>query len=208
MYAPSLGLAIVVATLLDFLEGALSRRAIPARVGHAALAVLLVAGMVLGCVAMIGIQAAFQARSRDDRALAAALKQAAPDPAPGAMLLVLEDARAAVRTGARRFDGALLSPLSLQGSATPYIRWMYGRNDLHAAQITSWAPPTVAEVAADGVALLGLEPAFPMGIEPRSDGAVLVPWSRLLTLCIDPKGGVHLAREGPLRCGTVGRGPS
>jgi hypothetical protein len=197
-YAPSLGLAIAAAAAIDLVDRPLRWTA--AYLSARRLGALALTGVLaLGLVAMIGIQARFRARSHADRELAAELRRAVPDPAPDALFLVLGDARRGTTTGAAHFDGALPSPLSLRQAATPFVRWVYRRRDLYAAQLMPWIPVAIAETTPDGPRLIGLEPAFPLPMAASPRGGVVVPWGNLVPLRIGVDGEVELVSRSEVR---------
>jgi hypothetical protein len=196
-YAPSLGLAIAGAAALDL--AARGRRSAARSLTASCAAAALALVLALGCIAMVGIQAGFRARSRADAALVDALRRALPAPAPGALLLFVDDARRPVATGALRFDTALASPLALPQAASPYIRWAYRRRDLLAAQPTAWSSVAIAETAAEGALLVGLEPAYSGALPTDPAGGVLVPWERIVPLAIGADGTVTLVPRAAVR---------
>lgn len=190
-YAPALGLSFVVAVVLDRLGCGRVASTAPARWTQRGATLVVVIALLAGCVAMVGVQAAYRARTYADAALGEALTRAVPEPAPQTVFLVLGDARQPVATGATTLDGELVSAISLPQSATPWIRWAYRRRDLFAAQPAPWGV-RIADATAAGVRIVGLEPAFRIEHTAHPEGGVTVPWSHVVALRVDRDGGVHL----------------
>jgi len=193
-YAPSLGLAMVLAAARDGLTDRRGGRSPVARLIRVVVTGVVTAVAVLACVGMVGVQASYRARAQADTALGRTLRRAVPEPPPGTLFLVLADARRPVATGAAAFDGEFTSVLVLPQAATPWVRFAYARHDLFAAEPVAWGV-TIAGVSDDGARIVGLEPAFPMQLDPDPRGGVVIPWRSMIPLRVDCDGRVHV--EGP-----------
>lgn len=143
-YAPMTGAATALAGLGELLGRRLdcSPRAAAARI---AVAAGLVPALAACAVMMIGIQAAYRARDRQDQRDAATLLAAIPDPAPDSTLVPLYIRGQAFSTGSANFDRAFRTPYMSWWSATNFTRFTYRRSDLHAST-AEWLAPAVRGV--------------------------------------------------------------
>lgn len=191
-YAPALGLAIVACVALDRLTWGRGGDPAAARTLRRLTTAAVASAVLAACIVMVGVQAAYRARTHADAALGAALTRAVPEPVPHTLFLVLDDARQPVATGSAALDGELVSAIALPQAATPWVRWAYRRRDLFAAQPAPWGV-RISAVTAAGVRIVGLESAFGIAHPADTDGGVTVPWSHLVALHVERDGSVRLA---------------
>ncbi len=190
-YAPSLAVAVVGAALVARAATRVPRRWRNRAGGLVAgsMAVLVVAGMF----GLVGYQTLFQRRAEADASLAAALRAALPEPDVGSIFLVLGDRRGLAQTGGVRFEDSLPGALDLPQSATPFVRWTYGRLDLGATRPARWRPEWIRRLTAEGVEIRLTDQGFDFDLAADDDGVVLVPWDRVLPFRITANGAVERA---------------
>ena len=127
-YAPSAGLAIALAGLL---EAMLCRKArLPAARIVARAAAL--PALICAAVMMVGIQHAYRVRWQADEQQGEALRQLVPTPpsAPRTVFIPVRVADRPVQTGATAFDRYFISPLFSEWAAGWWLQLHYRREDV------------------------------------------------------------------------------
>lgn len=131
-YAPSVGLAIALAGVLEYVFVIMRQR--PA--AHVVVRGLAVPALLVGAVMMIGIQSAYRARWRADERQGEALRGLVP--APGVktrpVFVPVRVADRPVNTGARAFDAYFMPPLGSEWAAGWWLQRHYRREDVFCVQ--------------------------------------------------------------------------
>ena len=127
-YAPSAGLAIALAGLLEIVLGSLCRRPAMHIIARVAALPMLIGGALM----MIGIQHAYRARWHADKRQGEALRRLVPTPSalPRPVFVPVRVADHPVYTGARSFDDYFVSPLISEWAAGWWLQLHYRRTDL------------------------------------------------------------------------------
>jgi hypothetical protein len=188
-YAPMVGIAIIAGAAADLVARLIEQR--PAVAGRARLAagIALTPALALFALIMVGIQAAYRERARADLADVQTLRDAVPDPAPGAVFVPVRIAGQVFHTDSARFDHSFRGVFMSWWSGTPCIRFGYGRADV-SAERGEWNLPGLRD--ADAHTLTGFEGAT-------------VPLDRAVTFEIDESGRLRLVTA--LRLERPGRAP-
>jgi hypothetical protein len=131
-YAPSIGLAIALAGLLDLLLTKLPRRPLASIITRAVALPILLAGAVM----MIGIQDAYRTRWQADQQQGETLRRLIPAPpdSPRPVFIPIRVADHPIRTGSHNFDNHFLSPLFSEWAAGWWLELHYRRNDVLTVQ--------------------------------------------------------------------------
>ncbi len=188
-YAPAVGLAFIVAAVLDFGAARASRRGESGRVGRVLTGAAVLGVVGTGAVMMVGVQGLLRARWQLDLAQAGALRQMMPDPPPGTVFLPISMRDRPARTGSERFDNAAIGAFRLSWSALPLVQMTYGRSDLAAGNSWHQYSREILRADAEGVVVtraLGGAPASETG------GGFVLPWERVVPFEIDEDGKVRL----------------
>jgi hypothetical protein len=176
LYAPALGLAVLLAAALTAGTD-MSRRPVGARRGVRAAVAGAGAGVLLVlALAMVGVQDGFSRRGRMDRELLAQVRRLMPDPAPGSVLVPVRVDPPAQPPSAMRFESYYWNVVSTWWSARWALRLAYRRSDLDAGHAT-WGGSGWRSPALDGVYI-------------QSVGRV--PWERVIPFEVDGSNTVRL----------------
>jgi hypothetical protein len=148
-YAPSAGLAIALAGLLEIVLSGVCRRPTILIVARVAALPALIGGTVM----MIGIQHAYRARWQADERQGEALRRLFPAPpaVPRPVFIPVRVADHPVQTGARAFDEYFVSPLVSEWAAGWWLQLQYRRNDLLCVQGQAGGAPIVGWIDAQSV---------------------------------------------------------
>ena len=125
MYTPLVGFSIALGGLVAAgvsLFGPRTRRRLAA-----ALAPVVIAGACAGAVTMMGLQKAYQLRTREDQAIMAQLMRLVPEPPPQTIFLPVRLEHWPTRTGMIRFDRLRPGVFETIWSATAIVRQSYRR---------------------------------------------------------------------------------
>lgn len=192
LYFPLIGLAIVLAALLDALLAAVRARIAQATLIALAAAVLVPA-VLLSTVVLIGAQTMWQRRARIDQSELAQLRQLIPDPPRDAFFVPIELAAQPASLNLPWFDRFRLGVFQTDWSSRAAIRRAFQRADVRAIARQSWRPYGLTPTPAGLLLARGVKAE----LEPQTDGpdGALIPHDRLIPFVEGPKGQIKLVRE-------------
>jgi hypothetical protein len=178
-YAPTIGLALLVALALDVgARHAPSREGL-ARAGRLGVGIVAASAAVCCALMLIGAQSMFQKRAARDLAEVAALRTLVPDPEPGSVFVPVRVARPPVRPRAEGFEPWFEGAMNNWWSARWIVRFEYRRADLDCGHTNWWDQQGFERVDPDGVVVRGV-PDGPVG------------WERVIPFEIDERNRVRL----------------
>ncbi len=196
-YVPLLGVAMMLAALLDGIAGALHGRA-----GVAARLVISLAAFVVivpSTLALIGYQTCFQLRWLEDQREIAALHQMVPAPPPNTVFMPLRLGALATHTGHVLFDRSRYGVFETPWSAHAAVQHEYRRDDIGATSYNPWVatPRTpVDKPGEDGVRWTkGLSKDMTALFPKDPDGGLRIPWINAVPFVTDPDGQLRLIRR-------------
>lgn len=201
LYAPLLGVAIVIAVGLDVVVDAANalrpRASIALRTTLAAMLLPLVG---FGTIGMIGFQRHLQARYQQDQSEIRQLVTMIPDPPAGAIFAPFRTTHV-THTGYPIFDRSRFGVFETGWSGTPEIRRAYRRADIAATVFSPWAPLPLVEPDAVGIRYtLGLPSiATPTNANHAGKGSDAagdrIRWESIIPFVVDADGRVKLIRR-------------
>ncbi len=190
-YVPLIGLAMVVAALLDaILSLRFPKTPHAPAVARATAALAGVAAAAIGVVCLVGTQSFLHARWKQDQYEIAELKRLVPNPPPNTVFVPMRTNATPTRTGLIFFDRGRYGVLETPWSASDAIAFAYHRSDLGATSYNPWLPPPripLDKPGPDGArwthglskSLLAIFPADP-------EGGVRIPWTNMVPLVTEP----------------------
>jgi len=201
IYTALLGIAIAFGALLAAISAcvpARSRRWIGVAVAPA-----LVAASCLGAIALVGMQAAYQLRSRADLSVAAQLARLAPNPPADTIFLPVRIDHTPTTTGVLRFDRLRPGAFETVWSATALMRQTLRRRDIWAASCNPWRPPMLTDATPEHIRLDDHFIAWsPFPLDRRAPNAIRLvetgtrlPWANTIPFIVDERGRVRALKR-------------
>lgn len=200
-YVPLVGVAMVVAGLIDLLVCRMERLGARAgAAGRAVVATVVVTAAGAGVIGLVGNQAFFKRRAEQDRREVATLKACFPNPPPYTLFVPIRTAAKAARTGEAGFDRSRHGVFETPWSAHAAVTWAWGRADIGATSSFPWsAALPVVRPREDGVAWeRGLSPEMMALFAQDEDGperARRLPWGNIVPFVTTEDGRVQLVRQ-------------
>jgi hypothetical protein len=199
-YVPLLGAAMMLGSLLDALFWATACvRPCAASTVRALTTAAAFAGIAPGVICLVGSQAYFQRRSRQDQREIAALKDLIPNPPANTVFVPFRTDATAAHTGILLFDRARYGVFETPWSAHAAIRLAYRRDDLGATSYNPWSPPPrtpVDKPGADGVRWTrGLSREMEKLFPADPEGGVRIAWANMVPFVTDDDGQLRLIRR-------------
>ncbi len=200
LYAPLVGVALLVALMIDRAEPLLNRalrrsRPLIANCARAAPAAALAAFAIYCVIPMIGMQAARRDRWHADLAFGSQLRAQLPAPEPGTFFWPLRLDLPPTRNY-HYHEIHMQAVVRPSWAAGPWIRSVYPGVDVCAGWAWGFGPvaPPIAEASARG--LLHWRP--PRGRFPEAEGRpgwVWIPWNRLVPFVTEPDNTLRVVSE-------------
>jgi hypothetical protein len=186
-YTPLVGLAIVLASVLDW---AMARSGSRARVALSAAALLVV---LAGCLAHIGWQRVFVRHWDLEQRRMQQLRQAISAPPTGAVFVPLRTFAKSANTGRRFFDLAIEPGLAQSWSSWGFVHFAYQRRDLAATNLSAWSPGAapLTNFSERGA----WSPVHLAGPYEHSALGCLVPWELMIPIGLLPDGQVQFFEQ-------------
>lgn len=148
-YAPSVGLAIALAGVLECVFVFVRQR--PS--AHVVVRGMALPALLAWAVMMIGIQSAYRARWQADERQGAALRGLVPNPGetPRPVFVPVRVVDRPVDTGSRAFDAHFMPPLGSEWAAGWWLQLHYRRDDAHCVQARGRETPLAGWIDAENV---------------------------------------------------------
>lgn len=190
-YWPCIGLAFAAAAACSGARnartGGPSRRLRESRyfvVARAALAILLIAGTV----PIIGTQAAYRARWRQDRSEGEQLRVLAPDPAPYTIFQPLTIGTTIPKTGSAELDGRFHALWWYPWSPRKFIQREYGRENISAMYWQGIVSPVLGANEQGILYGIRLGPRYAV----REGEGSRLPWDHVIPFVVDETGRLRI----------------